>query len=77
MLTTENQETKTEQRTLKQTDRCDRCGAEAFIWANGVSGDLFFCAHHFNKWEDKIREFAFEVIDERKFINAKPEGSAY
>lgn len=72
MLTTENNV-----RVLKLNDRCDRCGAEAFVWANGVSGDLLFCAHHFKKWEDKIREFAFEIIDEREFINAKPQGSAY
>ena len=77
MLTKENPEIIIEKRVLKQSDRCDRCGAEAFIWINGITGDLFFCAHHFAKWEDKIREFAFEVIDERKFINAKPEGSAY
>lgn len=77
LLTEEVEKTEKRVRTLKPVDRCDSCGAEAFVWVNGVSGDLLFCAHHFNKWEDKIREFAFEVIDERDFINAKPEGSAY
>lgn len=62
----------TEQRTLTLVDRCDSCGAEAFVWANGVTGDLLFCAHHFNKYEEKIREFAFEIIDEREWINKKP-----
>lgn len=73
------EETKLEEvrqvRTLNLGDRCDSCGAEAFVWANGFSGDLLFCAHHFQKWEDKIREFAFEIIDERDWINKKAEGS--
>lgn len=62
-------------RQLTTMDRCDSCNAQAFVWVNGVSGDLLFCAHHFNKWEDRIREFAFEIIDEREFINAKPTAS--
>lgn len=73
------EETKTEEiketRTLTLGDRCDSCGAEAFVWVNGISGDLLFCAHHFNKWEDKIREFAYEIVDERNWINKKAEGS--
>lgn len=58
----------TEEKTWQLTamDRCDSCGAQAFIWVNGVSGDLLFCSHHFNKWEAKIREFAFEIVDERE-----------
>ena len=54
--------------TLNALDRCDSCGAQAFVWANGVSGDLLFCSHHFSKWEAKIREFAYEIVDERNFI---------
>lgn len=51
---------------LTAMDRCDSCNAQAFVWVNGVSGDLLFCAHHFKKWEAKIREFAFEIVDERE-----------
>ena len=25
---------------LKVTDRCDRCESQAFVWVNGVNGDL-------------------------------------
>lgn len=53
---------------LKTADRCDSCGAQALVWVNGVNGDLLFCGHHFSKYEDKIREYAFEVIDERDSI---------
>ena len=64
-------------RKLTVSDRCDRCGAEAFVYAQGIDGELYFCAHHFNKHEDAIRSFAIEVVDEREYINKKPEGSAY
>lgn len=67
-----DKEAEVEARTMKAADRCDSCGAEAFVWVNGVTGDLLFCAHHFNKHEAKIREFAFEIIDEREWINKKP-----
>ena len=55
--------------TLTAMDRCDSCGAQAYVHVTGVSGDLLFCSHHFNKWEEKIREFAFEIIDEREKLN--------
>lgn len=73
-MTTETVEAKEEvkERQTKTADRCDSCGAEAFVWVNGVSGDLYFCGHHFTKHEAKIREYAFEIIDDREFINHKP-----
>lgn len=71
MLTTQEEKV----RQLTAMDRCDSCNAQAFVWVNGVSGDLLFCGHHFTKWESKIREFAFEVIDEREYINDKPTAS--
>lgn len=67
MLTEEVSEAK--QRKLNTSDRCDRCGAEAFVYALGMDGELYFCAHHFNKHESAIRSFAIEITDEREFIN--------
>lgn len=61
MTVTEEQE-KTD--IIKNSDRCDRCNSQALVWVNGVAGDLFFCRHHFLKYEDKLREYAFEIIDE-------------
>lgn len=46
------------------SDRCDRCNGQALVWVNGVAGDLYFCRHHFLKYENKLREYAFEIIDE-------------
>ena len=71
-------ETMVEERTdvLKVTDRCDRCASQAFVWVNGVNGDLQFCRHHFMKHEDAIRAYAFEVVDETYKINDKSHSSA-
>lgn len=55
--------------TLTAMDRCDRCKAQAYVLVKGVSGDLLFCGHHFHKYEDKLREFAFEIVDERERLN--------
>ena len=62
--------------TMNATDRCDSCGAQAYVWVNGIAGDLLFCGHHFAKSEDKIRAYAFEVIDERHKLDVKRESSA-
>ena len=31
---------------LTHSDRCDRCGAQAFFRAVLTAGELLFCAHH-------------------------------
>ena len=57
---------------LNVSDRCDSCGAQAYVHVAGVSGELFFCAHHYNKimdnavGYDKMMKFAYQVIDERE-----------
>lgn len=56
--------------TLNHADRCDRCGARAYVAAMIAAGRagmvaLLFCAHHFRRWEDGIRDAAVQIIDER------------
>ena len=68
------EETQTD--TLNATDRCDACKSQAYVWVNGISGDLLFCGHHFSKSEEKIRAYAFEIIDERHKLSVKRESSA-
>lgn len=68
-------EEKKQERVLKQVDRCDRCGAQAFVLAKGIQGELFFCGHHYNKNKDGIDSWAFEVINELDFINEKSASS--
>lgn len=64
-----------QKRILTLQDRCDRCGAQAFILAKGMQGELYFCGHHYNKTKDAINSWAFEVINELEFINEKNQSS--
>lgn len=61
--------TEAKERQLQIADRCDRCAAQAFVIVKGVTGELYFCGHHFTKNEEALTKFAFEIIDERNFIN--------
>ncbi len=70
--------------TLKATDRCDSCAAEALVKVTGLSGDLMFCGHHYNKimdnpkGYDKMMSFALTIIDERdKLIENRAKGQSY
>jgi hypothetical protein len=58
--------------SLQVADRCDRCGAQAFVVAIILGVRLLFCGHHFRKHEDAIRRVAVRVNDERERINGKP-----
>jgi len=51
---------------LNTADRCDRCSAQAYVKATGVSGELYFCGHHFAGMEESLSKWAFEIVDERK-----------
>jgi hypothetical protein len=50
---------------LTALDRCDRCGAQAYLRVElAGGGDLLFCAHHAREHGDKLREVAVAVQDE-------------
>lgn len=70
--------------TLSPLDRCDSCYAEALVKVTGLSGELMFCGHHYNKIMDttegykKMMSFAITVLDERdKLIENKAKGKDY
>lgn len=69
-------ETMTKEKIIKVSDRCDRCNAQAFVKVSGTAGELFFCGHHFKKYEEALTKYAYEIIDERDSINEKSESSA-
>lgn len=52
---------------LTLNDRCDSCGSAALVKVSGVSGELMFCGHHYNKYEnsESMKKFAFDIVDER------------
>lgn len=66
----DNSETKEWQ--LTAFDRCDSCGAQAYIMIKGSTGDLMFCGHHYEKIMNnpdsytKMMSFMLEVVDERE-----------
>ena len=62
---------KQEEKVLKIADRCDRCGAQAFVLATGVSGELMFCGHHYHKYEYAITQWAYKIVNEIDNINLK------
>lgn len=69
---------------LDATDRCDRCGAQAYIKVMGSTGELLFCGHHYNNIINdsdgykKIMSFMISVIDERdKLVENKSKGKDY
>ena len=58
------------ERQLKVVDRCDRCGSQAFVLIKGISGELMFCGHHYVKNQDALEKYAYEIFDEREYINS-------
>jgi hypothetical protein len=69
---------------LSPLDRCDSCSAEALVRITGLSGDLMFCGHHYNKIMDNpegyknMISFAITILDERdKLIENKAKGKDY
>jgi hypothetical protein len=58
---------------LSRQDRCDRCGAQAYVRATLPGDDglqLLFCGHHFRAHELKLVAAGATVLDERHRIDA-------
>ena len=56
---------------LTALDRCDRCGAQAYLRVELQSGgELLFCAHHAREHGDKLKEIAVNVTDETHKLSA-------
>lgn len=69
-------------RKLLLADRCDRCGesSQAFVRAvlviDGKEYELFFCGHHFNRYQPVLVAEGWLIQDERNTINSKPMSGA-
>lgn len=56
---------------LTALDRCDKCGAQAYVKVYGFNGELMFCSHHYSKivdnpiGYDSMMKFMVSIIDER------------
>ena len=50
---------------LTAADRCDRCGAQAYLSVElQTGGELLFCAHHAREHGDALKQVAVTVHDE-------------
>jgi len=58
---------------LTAQDRCDRCGAQAYIRVTLASGgELLFCAHHGRTHESKLREVSVDYQDDSARLAETP-----
>ncbi|SFC01720.1 hypothetical protein SAMN04487968_10390 [Nocardioides terrae] len=58
---------------LTAADRCDRCGAQAYLRVELQSGgELLFCAHHAREHGDKLKKIAVNVVDETHKLTGTP-----
>ena len=58
---------------LTAADRCDRCGAQAYLRVElSKGGELLFCAHHAREHGDKLREIAVNLHDETGKLSDTP-----
>ena len=63
-------------RPLKAADRCDRCGAQAFVRVRlNSGGELLFCGHHGREHAPRLKEVAAEIHDESARLSATPPSS--
>lgn len=62
------------ERELLVADRCDRCGAQAFMqFIYEPKGyDLLFCAHHGRKFTPLVDLSKWVVLDSSHRLNEKP-----
>ncbi|MGO1539287.1 MAG: DUF7455 domain-containing protein [Leucobacter sp.] len=58
-------------RPLSGLDRCDSCGAQAYVRAMLGGTELLFCAHHARKHEAKLRPSAEAWHDESHKLTAE------
>lgn len=49
---------------LVAADRCDVCGAQAYIRVGLETGDLLFCAHHGNENKSKLEPITISWHDQ-------------
>jgi hypothetical protein len=55
---------------LTAMDRCDRCGAQAYVRVLLPSRlELLFCAHHNREHARALAEIAVEIQDETRRLN--------
>ena len=62
-------------RTLDAHARCDMCGAQGVVQVQLVAGELTFCKHHFERYEDGMNAASI-IADDREVLLAEESGGA-
>lgn len=66
-----NQMKTLEQAPLTAQDRCDRCGAQAYVRAVLASGsDLIFCSHHHREFAVGLKAASIAIHDQSDRITS-------
>ena len=64
-------------RPVNAAHRCDRCGAQAYVWVLLHSRrDLLFCAHHYRQHAPALAKVAAEIQDRTDRL-ARGDGSGF
>ena len=59
--------------TLTATDRCDRCGARAYMRVTlPGGGELLFCGHHGHAHKEALTAVSASIQDESQSLSGKP-----
>lgn len=59
--------------SLNAADRCDRCGAQAYVRVRLPSGgELLFCAHHGKAHREALERVSAEIQDESHRLATTP-----
>ncbi len=62
---------------LTAVDRCDRCGAQAYVRVTLGSGmDLLFCGHHFAEFKPGLQALGAHVHNELDRLAPETQASA-
>ena len=62
------------QSPLSASDRCDRCGAQAYVRVKLATGELLFCGHHSKEYSVSLKRVAVEIEDQTdRLIESKSE----
>ena len=56
---------------LNASERCDVCGAQAYIRVALSTGELMFCSHHGNEKKAKLEPIAVSWHDETEKLLAR------
>jgi hypothetical protein len=75
---TDKEQSMTEQMILEPTplnavDRCDRCGAQAYVRATLLNGgELLFCGHHAKEYSAGLKPVVAKIQDETSKLIETP-----